>query len=91
VTGRERAKRKVVGFKDLPKHLIDAVTTTEDRSFFQHYGVNFRGIIRALLRRYNSDPNSPIAQQGGSGITRPKKLSGENYPKPTCQSSSKRD
>lgn len=69
VTGQERAKRKVVGFKDLPKHLIDAVTTTEDRSFFQHYGVNFRGIFRALVRRYNADPNSPIAQQGGSGIT----------------------
>lgn len=69
VTGQERAKRKVVGFKDLPKHLIDAITTTEDRSFFQHYGVNFRGIFRALIRRYNADPNSPIAQQGGSGIT----------------------
>ncbi|HJU54826.1 MAG TPA: PBP1A family penicillin-binding protein [Pyrinomonadaceae bacterium] len=69
VTGQERAKRKVVGFKDLPKHLVDAVITTEDRSFFQHYGVNFRGIFRALLRRTSSDPNSPIAQQGGSGIT----------------------
>jgi penicillin-binding protein 1B len=69
VTGQERAKRKVVGFKDLPKHLVDAITTTEDRSFFQHYGVNFRGIFRALVRRYNADPNSPIAQQGGSGIT----------------------
>ncbi|HKR00507.1 MAG TPA: PBP1A family penicillin-binding protein [Pyrinomonadaceae bacterium] len=70
VTGQERAKRRVIGFKDLPKHLIDAVITTEDRAFFEHYGVNFRGIFRALLRRYNnSDPNSPIAQQGGSGIT----------------------
>ncbi len=69
VTGQERAKRKVVGFKDLPKHLVDAVITTEDRSFFQHYGVNFRGIIRALLRRTGSDQNSPVAQQGGSGIT----------------------
>jgi penicillin-binding protein 1B len=69
VTGQERAKRKVVGFKDLPKHLVDAITTTEDRAFFQHYGVNFRGIFRALVRRYNADPNSPIARQGGSGIT----------------------
>jgi len=69
VTGRERAKRRVVGFNDLPKHLVDAITTTEDRSFFEHYGVNFRGIFRALVRRYNADPGSPIAQQGGSGIT----------------------
>jgi penicillin-binding protein 1B len=69
VTGRERAKRKVVGFNDLPPHLVHAITTTEDRAFFEHYGVNVRGILRALVRRYDSDPNSPIARQGGSSIT----------------------
>jgi penicillin-binding protein 1B len=69
VTGRERAKRKVVGFNDLPPHLIKAITVTEDRAFFEHYGVNVRGILRALARRYDADPNSPIARQGGSSIT----------------------
>ncbi len=69
VTGRERAKRRVVGFNDLPQNLVNAITVTEDRSFFEHYGVNIRGIIRALLRRYDSDPNSPLAHQGGSSIT----------------------
>jgi penicillin-binding protein 1B len=69
VTGRERAKRKIIGFNDLPLHLIKAITVTEDRSFFDHYGVNIRGIIRAAVRRYDSDPNSPIARQGGSSIT----------------------
>ena len=70
VTGRERSKRKVIGFNDLPPHLVKAITVTEDRSFFEHYGVNIRGILRALIRRYdNSDPNSPIARQGGSSIT----------------------
>ncbi|HKC64062.1 MAG TPA: PBP1A family penicillin-binding protein [Pyrinomonadaceae bacterium] len=69
VTGQERAKRKVIGFKDIPKNLVNAIIATEDRSFFEHYGVNFRGIFRALLRRYSSDSNSPIAEQGGSGIT----------------------
>ncbi|HYU97481.1 MAG TPA: PBP1A family penicillin-binding protein [Pyrinomonadaceae bacterium] len=69
VTGRERAKRKVVGFNDLPPHLVKAIITTEDRAFFEHYGVNVRGILRALVRRYDSDPNSPIARQGGSSIT----------------------
>ena len=69
VTGRERSKRKVIGFNDLPKNLVDAITTTEDRAFFQHYGVNIRGILRAFVRRYDTDPNSPIAQQGGSSIT----------------------
>ena len=69
VTGRERAKRRVVGFNDLPPHLVKAITVTEDRSFFEHYGVNVRGILRAFVRRYDSDPNSPIALQGGSSIT----------------------
>jgi penicillin-binding protein 1B len=69
VTGRERAKRKVVGFNDLPPLLVKAIITTEDRAFFEHYGVNVRGILRALIRRYDSDPNSPLARQGGSSIT----------------------
>ena len=69
VTGRERAKRKIIGFNDLPPQLVNAITVTEDRSFFEHYGVNVRGILRALIRRYDSDPNSPIARQGGSSIT----------------------
>ena len=69
VTGTERAKRKVIGFSDMPPHLVKAITVTEDRSFFEHYGVNIRGIIRAFVRRYDLDPNSPLARQGGSSIT----------------------
>jgi penicillin-binding protein 1B len=69
VTGRERAKRRVIGFNDVPADLRNAIVVTEDRAFFEHYGVNVRGIIRALLRRYDSDPNSPLARQGGSSIT----------------------
>ncbi len=69
VTGTERAKRKVIGFSDMPAHLVKAITVTEDRSFFDHYGVNIRGIIRAFVRRYDTDPSSPLARQGGSSIT----------------------
>ncbi len=69
VTGRERAKRRVIGFNDVPNDLKNAIVVTEDRSFFEHHGINFRGIIRALLRRYDTDPNSPLSRQGGSSIT----------------------
>jgi penicillin-binding protein 1B len=69
VSGPERTRRKVVGFNDLPPHLVKAIVVTEDRAFFDHYGVNFRGILRALFRRFDADPNSPIARQGGSSIT----------------------
>lgn len=64
------ARRKAITFNDLPPHLIKAITVTEDRAFFEHYGVNFRGIARALWRRYeNEQDNSPLARQGGSSIT----------------------
>ena len=62
-------KRFVVKFDDLPEDLIKAITVTEDRAFFEHYGVNFRGIGRALWRRYEGADDSPLANQGGSSIT----------------------
>ncbi len=62
-------RRKTVNFDDLPAHLVKAITVTEDRAFFEHYGVNFRGIARALWRRYEGEENSPLANQGGSSIT----------------------
>ncbi len=62
-------RRKTVKFGDLPDHLVKAITVTEDRAFFEHYGVNLRGIARALWRRYEGDDESPLANQGGSSIT----------------------
>lgn len=62
-------RRKTITYNDLPPHLIKAITVTEDRSFFEHYGVNFRGIARALWRRYEGDDNTPLSNQGGSSIT----------------------
>jgi penicillin-binding protein 1B len=62
-------RRKTVKFADLPPHLIKAITVTEDRAFFEHYGVNVRGIARALWRRYDSEDNGPLEHQGGSSIT----------------------
>jgi penicillin-binding protein 1B len=62
-------RRKSVTFNDLPQHLVKAITVTEDRSFFEHYGVNIRGIARALWRRYEPDENVRLSNQGGSSIT----------------------
>ncbi|MCB1024925.1 MAG: penicillin-binding protein, partial [Acidobacteria bacterium] len=63
-------RRKAVTFNDIPPNLVKAITVTEDRAFFEHYGVNFRGIARALWRRYeNEDGDSPLDNQGGSSIT----------------------
>jgi len=69
VAGPQRERRRIVGFNDLPDVLVKAIVVTEDRDFFNHYGVNFRGILRAAIRRYEADPNSFLSRQGGSSIT----------------------
>ncbi len=62
-------RRKTVTYNDIPPYLVKAITTTEDRAFFEHYGVNIRGIARALWRRYDPEEGSRINNQGGSSIT----------------------
>ena len=62
-------RRRTVNFNDLPPQLVKAITVTEDRAFFEHYGVNFRGIARALWRRYEPEEDSVLNNQGGSSIT----------------------
>src|SRR5438105_13856514 len=69
VAGPQRERRKVIGYNDLPHPLVKDIVGPEARDFLNHYGINFRGILRAAVRRYDTDPNSPIARQGGSSIT----------------------
>ncbi len=49
----------------LPDHFIKAVLATEDRRFFEHLGIDFFGLSRALAE--NVRANSVV--QGGSTIT----------------------
>lgn len=49
----------------LPKQLVDAVLSIEDRRFYRHWGVDLTGILRAVHRNYNSG----AIVQGGSTIT----------------------
>jgi penicillin-binding protein 1B len=45
---RNREKRRLVKFADIPKVLIDAVTSAEDKRFFQHQGFDPLRIIKAV-------------------------------------------
>ena len=49
----------------LPDHFIKAVLATEDRRFFEHFGIDFLGLSRAMAE--NVRANSVV--QGGSTIT----------------------
>ncbi len=44
---RNREKRRLVKFADIPKVLVDAVVSAEDKRFFQHAGFDPLRIIKA--------------------------------------------
>jgi len=46
---RNRSKRRLVRYQDLPKPLINAILATEDHRFFSHSGVNLYRIFAAAL------------------------------------------
>jgi membrane peptidoglycan carboxypeptidase len=57
--------RQVVQLKDVPKRVRDAVVAIEDDRFYQHHGVDFRGIVRAAFANLRSGRVS----QGGSTLS----------------------
>ncbi len=57
--------RSQLGFKDIPPVLVAAITSIEDRRFFDHHGVDIFGLARALLRNAGDERMG----QGGSTIT----------------------
>jgi penicillin-binding protein 1B len=63
---KEREKRKIVEFNDLPKVLVQAVIAVEDRRFFDHPGIDLRSLIRAIYHNFLDRDGS---LQGGSTIT----------------------
>lgn len=58
-------QRDSVPVDEMPDHVIKAVLATEDRRFFDHYGIDFLGLSRAITE--NLRANSVV--QGGSSIT----------------------
>src|SRR5450755_895811 len=58
-------KRTVVPYDAIPKLLVNAVVSAEDADYFQHGGLNYRGMVRAFLE----DVLRGRRAQGGSSIT----------------------
>ncbi|UOB15947.1 penicillin-binding protein 1A [Abyssalbus ytuae] len=58
-----RDNRTPVPYKDLPKHLIDALIATEDERFYDHSGIDARGTLRAVFYMGKKGGASTISQQ----------------------------
>jgi penicillin-binding protein 1A len=48
-------KRELISIEELPRHLIYAVITREDKNFFQHKGVSITGTTRAALGYFTNN------------------------------------
>ena len=63
--GPERERRQLISIDQVPEHLIFAVLAAEDHRFFQHHGIDWRGILRALMTNLQHG----AIVQGGSTLT----------------------
>jgi penicillin-binding protein 1B len=78
---RNREKRRLVKYDDVPEVLVHAVISVEDKRFFQHIGFDPIGIVRAayvdVKDRRNAQGASTLSQQLARGMfLRPEKSFG---------------
>ena len=57
--------RVLVPYSDVPNFLVDALIAVEDRNFYRHFGIDLKGILRAMI----SNIASGGLRQGGSTLT----------------------
>jgi penicillin-binding protein 1B len=61
----EYKTRSLLKHQDVPRHLVNAVLAVEDRSFYEHNGIDLKGIARAVVANFRGNQ----ILQGGSTIT----------------------
>ncbi|MCQ4086027.1 transglycosylase domain-containing protein [Saccharibacillus sp. JS10] len=57
--------RRPVGYDQIPESVIDALVSIEDKSFFEHPGIDTKGTLRAVKQKLLNEP----VQTGGSTLT----------------------
>ncbi len=58
--------RTEIDLDEIPADLINAFLATEDQDFYKHHGINFKGILRAVISNVSS---GNLRGQGASTIT----------------------
>ena len=62
---KNRTKRRLVTFQEIPKRMVQAVTAIEDRRFFEHGGVNYLRMAKCAEEDFLSHQK----ECGGSTLT----------------------
>lgn len=57
--------RQTIPLSDMPQYLLDAIVAVEDHHFYHHWGLDPRGIARAMVRNLSAGE----IVEGGSTIT----------------------
>ena len=72
--GRYYIKENRVGVKytDLSPYIIDALVSTEDARFYEHTGVDFKALFRAVLKLGRAGGGSTLTQQLAKQIWSPR-------------------
>ncbi len=76
--------RTFVDYEDLPRHLVDALVATEDIRFYNHSGIDSRGLARVLFRTILSGHRT-----SGGGSTISQQLAKNLFPRDTTRYNSK--
>ena len=69
---KNRTKRRLVTYQEIPPRMVQAVVAIEDRDFFNHGGINYMRTIKCgfqdLLSRHMSCGGSTLTQQLARGF-----------------------
>lgn len=67
-------RRIPITYEDLPEHVVQAFIAAEDRRFFEHPGIDYRGFLRAVSRLITTGNAS-----GGGGSTLTQQLARDYF------------
>ena len=60
---KDKGNRSNVQYKDISKHVVNALVATEDERFYNHSGIDGVGMLRAIAFVGNKGGGSGITQQ----------------------------
>jgi penicillin-binding protein 1A len=85
----EKTHRKYIRYEKIPKVFIKAIVAAEDRSFFEHHGVDLKAVVRAMIANIKAGKvvqgGSTITQQTAKNIFKREKRSYRAKMKELCQ------